>query len=193
MNYRIFLIANMLFALGTGISAPYWVIRVNEIVGIKYFGIAFGISILSQSLGALLVGRYVTKHLNAVIFTQFIFAGVVLLFSTNLSFNSVMVLEVIIGILMAVQVVCVPILIAEMSEKNNLGKRYGYFHSLDGIAVGLAMVVGSSISVIFGVNSMFFLGALFIFCSALLLWLASLQKTKLNSSQEMVDAKIQSK
>ncbi len=183
----------MLFALGTGISAPYWVIRVNEIVGIKYFGIAFGISILSQSLGALLVGRYVTKHLNAVIFTQFIFAGVVLLFSTNLSFNSVMVLEVIIGILMAVQVVCVPILIAEMSEKNNLGKRYGYFHSLDGIAVGLAMVVGSSISVIFGVNSMFFLGALFIFCSALLLWLASLQKTKLNSSQEMVDAKIQSK
>lgn len=176
MNYRTFLIANTLFALGSGISAPYWVIRVNEIVGIEYFGIAFGISILSQSLSALLVGRYITERLKAIILSQFLFACVVLLFSTNLSFSAVMGLEVIIGVLVAIQVVCVPVLIAEMSEKNNLGKRYGYFHSLDGIAIGLAMIVGSSISAIFGINSMFFIGAAFSFASALLLWLASLQK-----------------
>ena len=178
MTYRTFLIANTLFALGSGISAPYWVIRVNEIVGIKYFGIAFGISILFQSLSALLVGRYITQRLKAVIYTQFAFTFVVLLFSTNLSFNTVMGLEVIIGILVAVQVVCVPVLIAEMSEKDNIGKRYGYFHSLDGVAIGLAMIVGSSISAIFGINSMFFIGAAFTFCSALLLWLASLKDYK---------------
>ena len=94
---------------------------------------------------------------------------------------------------MAVQVVCVPILIVEMSEKNNLGKRYGYFHSLDGIAIGLAMIVGSSISAIFGINSMFFIGAILSFASALLLWLASFQKTKLNSSLKAEEAKNQSK
>ena len=191
MNYLTFLIANMLFALGSGISAPYWVIRVNEIVGIEYFGIAFGISILSQSLSALFVGRYITQRLKAIILSQFLFALVVLLFSTNLSFSAVMGLEVIIGVLVAIQIVCVPVLIAEMSEKENLGKRYGYFHSLDGIAIGLAMIVGSSISAIFGINSMFFIGAVFTFSSALLLWLASFQKIKPDSSEKVVEVRIQ--
>ncbi|MEK7660376.1 MAG: MFS transporter [Patescibacteria group bacterium] len=166
----------MLFALGSGIAAPYWVLRVNEIVGIKYFGIAFGVSILSQSIGALFVGKYIVLRLRAVILTQFLFACVILLLATDLSFTAVMGVEVAIGILMAVQIVCTPVLIAEMSEKEHLGKRYGYFHSLDGIAIGLAMMLGSTISVAFGVNSIFIIGAVLTLGSALLLLLSSIQK-----------------
>jgi hypothetical protein len=170
MNYRRFLIANTLFALGSGVSAPYWVVRVNEIVGIQYFGVAIGISVLAQSLSALLIGKYINKRLKIFIYSQILFSGVVVLFSLNLSFIAVMGLEVALGILIAVQIVCTPVLIAEMSNKENLGSRYGYFHSLDGLAVGFAMIIGSSISVLLGVNSMFFIGAALIFCSALLLW-----------------------
>ncbi len=185
MIYRNFLIANTLFALGSGIAAPYWVLRVNEIVGIQYFGIAFGISILAQSLCALLVGRYIFQRLQAVILAQFLFACVILLLSTNLSFSAVMAIEVVMGMLMAVQIVCVPVLIAEMSEKEHLGKRYGYFHSLDGIAVGLAMILGSSISFAFGIDSIFLIGAALTLISALLLLLSStLKMTGLHLTSE---------
>lgn len=182
MNYRRFLIANFLFALGAGMSAPYWVLRINEIVGVMYFGIAIGIAIIVQSLSSLVVGKYAVERIRALTYSQILFSAITLLFSLNLSFYMVFIIQIAIGIVTSVQIVCSSTLIAEITEKANLGKRYGYFHSLEGIAVGISMIGGGSIALLFGASSIFLISAVLTLCSALMLWfgLSLTTKCKIN-------------
>lgn len=171
MNYKKFLIASTLFALGSGIAAPYLIIRINEIVGIAYLGVAMGITIISQSISSIFIGRYALKRINAIIYAQIIFSGIIFLFSLSLSFYEIMIIQIAIGIVTAVQMVCSPVLISEITEKENFGKRYGYFNSLQQVAVGVAMIIGSSIALWFGVDSIFLIGSVLILISAAILWL----------------------
>lgn len=172
MNYKKFLVANMLFAFGAGITAPYWIVRIHEIVGIKYFGAVMGIAIISQSISSIFVGKYATKRVGALIVAQIIFSAITLLLSFNLSFYQVLILQIAIGIVTSVQIVCSPTLIAEITEKEHLGKRFGYFHSLEGVAVGISMIAGGSIAFLLGVSSIFIVGAILILSSAIMLWSA---------------------
>lgn len=169
MNYKKFLIASTLFALGSGIAAPYLIIRINEIAGSAYLGIVMGIAILSQSLSSIVIGKYTLKRMNALIYAQITFSITVFLFSLNLLLYEIIFIQVVMGIVTAVHIVCSSVLIAEITKKENLGIRYGYFHSLQQVAVGAAMIIGGFLTVLLGINSIFFIGAIFIFCSALLL------------------------
>lgn len=171
MIYRNFLIANTLFSLGVGMSGAYWIVRINEIVGVQYFGLAMSIAIITQSLAALAIGAHVVKHLRALVGAQIIFAIITTaLTASHLSFYSVFIIEAAFGVVTAVQIVCSSVLVAEITEKKEkLGKQFGYFYSLQGVAVGVSMIGGSFLVTLSGIHSVFVTSAILMFCSALLL------------------------
>ena len=169
MNYKKFLTASTLFALGAGMSGVYWIARISQIVGEKNFGFAVGISIIVQSFTSLIVGKYVVKQLKTLVYAQVLFTILTALVASQVSFYAVFVIEAAFGIAIAIQILCSSVLIAEITEKEKLGKRYGFFYSLQSIAVGISMVAGSFIALLLNVNWIFLIGAAFTLCSTILL------------------------
>lgn len=169
---RWFTISQSIAILGAGLVFPFYILFIKE-VGMNFteFGIAYGIFTISSALVHKIIGKSCDKFGNKIflIMNSFGMAALFLIFPIVTSIWQVYALQVILGILGAMQKTSEKTIVANFTEGNARGEKIGIYHGWLAIFSGVAVIVGGYIADLFTLEIIFYLGSVFLFVSGLVL------------------------
>ena len=170
MNLKWVVISQSWVLFGSGLVFPFYIIFIREVGGgFSEFGLAYGIFMLSSAMVHRWVGRISDKFGRKVflLINAWGTAVLFLLFPVVTSMWEVYVLQVLLGILGAMQKTSEKALIADFTEGISRGQQIGSYHFWVSIFSGFAVIAGGFLIDIFTVDIIFYLGSVVLFVSGL--------------------------
>ena len=171
MNLKWVVISQSWVLFGSGLVFPFYIIFIREVGGgFSQFGLAYGMFMLSSALVHRWVGSVSDKFGRKIFLlinawgTAFLF----LLFPMVTSIWEVYVLQVLLGILGAMQKTSEKALIADFTEGSTRGKQIGSYHFWVSVFSGFAVIAGGFLIDIFTIDLIFYIGSVVLFVSGLL-------------------------
>lgn len=170
-NYYKFLISNSILFFGLGLFTPFWIIFIKDFGGIEQFGFAMGLMVLAQSATSYTVGRYSDRFGKKIflIGAGFVMSGVIFAYTLISSVIALYVLQIINGVLVAIQQTIEKAILGDLTEKVSRGTDVGRYEAITSIMVGLAMMLGGLVVGDLGIKVIFYITSALVFLSSVLL------------------------
>ena len=175
-NYQKFLIANSILFLGLGLFSPFWIIFVKDFGGIEQFGFAMGLMILAQAVSSYLVGRYSDRFGRKLFLVSagVVMSGVIFSYTIINSLLALYILQVISGIVIAIQQTTEKTILGDLTEKISRGSDIGKYEAITTMVVGLATIFGGIIAGDLGIKAIFYITSFLVFLSSAMLFKISI-------------------
>ena len=171
MNLKRVIISQGWVLFGSGLVFPFYIIFIREVgANFSQFGLAYGLFMLSSALVHHWVGR-VSDQFGRKIFLLINAWGTAvlfLLFPMVTTIWQVYFLQVLLGVLGAMQKTSEKALIADFTEGNDRGKHIGSYHFWVSIFSGVAVIAGGFFIDLFTVDIIFYIGSVVLFGSGFL-------------------------
>lgn len=172
-NYNVFLLSNSLLYFSWGLFQPFWIVFVQKIGGsIEQLGFSIGLMVLAQSITSYFVGKHsdLSGRKIFLIISGFFMSGVIFAYTLITSLFQLYVLQVLYGIVGAMQSTMEQSFLGDITKKASRGTDIGKYHALVGVMAGIAMMGGGILVGSFGFKVMFYIVAMLVFVYALALF-----------------------
>lgn len=171
-NFWILLTSNSVLAFAFGIFMPFWIVFIQDFGGsIESFGFAIGIMALTQSITSYFAGKYSDKLGRKVFIVTAGFSMTIIVIAYTLinSLWQLYVLQAINGIIQAIQMTMETTMLGDYTKKLSRGANIGKYHAITGILAAIAMMGGGYLVGQLGINIIFYITAVFMFLSTIIL------------------------
>lgn len=152
---------------------PFYAIYVAKVSGgFEKLGFAFSIMILVQAASSYYVGRYSDKLGRKPFLFAAAYMDTVILFCYTLADKpyQIYILQAFLGITNAVSMTISGSLLADITKVEKRGLEIGRFNALVSVFTACGFTLGGYLAKYFGLKSIFYLGAVIIACSSVLLF-----------------------
>jgi len=170
MNLKWVVISQSWVLFGSGLVFPFYLIFIREVgAGFSEFGLAYGLFMLSSALVHHWVGRESDKFGRKVFLLVSAWGTAILflLFPMVTSIWEVYILQVLLGVLGAMQKTSEKAMIADFTDGHARGKKIGSYHFWVSIFSGFAVIAGGFLIDIFTVDLIFYIGSVVLFISGM--------------------------
>ncbi|WP_228547470.1 MFS transporter [Filobacillus milosensis] len=161
-------ISQSLLLFGTGLVFPFYIIFLSEVGGnFSEFGIAYGIFTISSALVHHWVGRRSDKvgRKSFLLINTWGSALIYLTFPIITSIGQVYIIQVLLGILGAMQKTSEKAIVADFTDGESRGKKIGSYHFWVSLFSGFAVIVGGFLIDLLTVDIIFYFGSIILFVS----------------------------
>ncbi len=172
-NYRILIISQSTLAIAMGIFMPFWIIFIQKFGnGIESFGFAMGLMALAQSIASYFFGKYSDKFGRKIFLIIAGYATILIVLSYTLinSLNQLYILQILDGIISAIDLTVGQAFLADITRKSTRGKDVGKYHAIVGIIASFAVMAGGVLAGRLGLKFLFYVTAIFMFISTTVLF-----------------------
>lgn len=168
---KIFFYSNSIFFFAIGLFSPFLILHIQEIAGLQWFGLALGITLTSQAITNIYIGRLSDKmERKSLLFFSSVSIGVIILLYTLVtSLWQLLLLQILYGITTATHQTNEMSLLGDITQKETRGSNIGRYNSIVTAATGIAMILGGYAVSLLGINIFFYIIACIVFISALIL------------------------
>jgi MFS family permease len=160
-NYRLYLTAEVVLSLASGIFGPFFVLFIaKKGGGLENLGFAIGITVLADAVVTFFVGKYSDRFGRKpfLIFQGFARVIITLSYLLIASVWQLFLIQLLSGLVNGLTTVESSFL-ADITEGSRRGEHIGRFHAITGAAAGIALMAGGFFAKIFGIEFMFALMA----------------------------------
>ncbi|PKR85490.1 MFS transporter [Heyndrickxia camelliae] len=172
MTYTRFLYYQSIIVMASSMIFPFYVLLLKN-VGDSYaqFGWAYGLFALTSALAYPTIGKFSDQLGEKVLFILYSWGMAVLLlfFPLVTEVWQVYILQIIMGILGAVQKNTEKTALAKNVKKENAGKEIGNYHVWTSVGAAIAIILTGYIVDFITIGSIFYLASLIYFISGFLL------------------------
>lgn len=172
-NYNIFVISRSLLSFTLGLLGPFWILFIKDFKGnsIEQFGFSLSLAIFANAVTSYYVGKYSDKlGRKAFLIYSGIAAGVVTFSYTLIgSLMQLYILQILDGIVSAVQSTTGTAFLGDITKKKSRGKDIGKFDAITGVAAAIALIVGGLLVGQFGYEIIFYIASALLILSSLVL------------------------
>jgi MFS transporter, DHA1 family, multidrug resistance protein len=160
-NYKIFLGASTLLSLASGLFTPFWVVFVQGFGSMASFGFALGLMGIFNAITNYYAGKYSDRfgRKGFLIVSGYGMAAVAFAFTLITSIEQLYAVQVIFGVMMAVQCVSESSFLGDITVKETRGTDLGRLEAVTGIVAALAMMGGGLIVDEYGIATIFYIVA----------------------------------
>lgn len=172
-NFKLYAIANSVMHLGWGMIGPFYFLYVSQIGGgIEQFGIAFGLMTFVSALVGLAVGKYSDKigRKYILIAMSFMYAAVVFSYTLIGSIVQLYIIQVIYGMLNAVDDTVHTSYLADITKKSKRGSQLGAYSFFIDMVSGIAIILAGFLIGMSGFKIIFYVGSVLILAGTFLLF-----------------------
>ncbi len=169
---KVFTALSSVWGIVYGLVGPFYVLYVSKISGTtEKLGIAFSIMILVQSLTSYAVGRYSDRmgRKPFLLMTGLLDAAILLAYTVADSTYHIYILQGLLGVTNAMSLTIRGTILGDLTKRERRGTDIGKFNAIVGIFSGIGIALGGYITNVYGLKSIFYLGAAVIFLSSFLL------------------------
>ena len=173
LNYKILLLSNSVMSFAIGLFMPFWIVFIQDFGGsIESFGFAIGLMSLAQSLTSYYAGKFADRFGRKIfiIIAGFSLTIITIAYTLITSLWHLYVLQILIGLTQAIQMVMETTMLGDFTEKINRGTNVGKYHAIVGVLASIAMMVGGLLAGKVGINVIFHITAGFFFISSIILF-----------------------
>lgn len=170
---RIFTVLSSIWGIVYGLVGPFYVVYVSNISGTtEKLGIAFSIMILVQSLTSYIVGRYSDKmgRKPFLLMMGLLDAAILMAYTVANKTHHIYILQGLLGVTNAMSITIRGAILGDLTKKERRGADIGKFNAVVGVFSGIGIALGGYITKVYGLKSIFYLGAVVIALSSLLLF-----------------------
>jgi MFS family permease len=168
----LFTLVNSVWGVVYGMIGPFYAIYVAKVSGgLEKLGFAFSIMILVQAAASYFVGRY-SDRLGRKPFlfgAAYMDAAILLSYTIVEETYQVYILQALLGVTNAVSMTIRGTLLADLTKVDKRGLEIGRFNALVSIFTAGGFTLGGYLTKYYGLKSIFYLGAVIIVCSTILL------------------------
>lgn len=170
-NYRIFITSNSFMSFAFGLLRPFYVIFIEKLGGIEILGLGMGIMMIFYSLSGYFAGKYsdIFGRKNFLVGSGVILSIVIFSYTLISSVLQLIILQIIDGIAGSVYQTMEMSFLGDITKRESRGKYIGLYHTLLGMASGIAMIIAGFIVAKIGLKIIFYLTASLTFVSSLIL------------------------
>lgn len=175
-NLLAFTLVNSVWGVVYGMIGPFYAIYVAKVSGgFEKLGFAFSIMILVQAAASYYVGRYSDKLGRKPFLFTAAYMDAVILFCYTIADQTyqIYILQAFLGITNAVSMTIRGSLLADITKVEKRGLEIGRFNALVSIFTACGFTLGGYLVKYFGLKSIFYLGAVVIVFSTVLLFFIS--------------------
>lgn len=173
MNLRTFMYYQTMVMMATSIVFPFYILLLNN-VGHNYaqFGWAYGLFALTAALFYPLIGRIADKIGDQRLFITYSFGMAILLlfFPLVTEVWQVYILQVVMGILGAIQKNTEKTTLARTVKKETAGSEIGRYHVFTGVGAAIAIIVAGYLVDFLTIASLFYIGSIIYMISGIYFW-----------------------
>ncbi|MBR9690339.1 MFS transporter [Candidatus Woesearchaeota archaeon] len=172
-NYKILLFSNSTLSFALGLFTPFWIIFIQDFgKSIESFGFSIGLMVLSSSLATYFAGKYSDKIGRKIflLLSGFLMTGIIIAYTLINSLIQLYILQVINGLVQAVQMTMETTMLGDYTEKVSRGSNIGKYHAITGALAGIAMMGGGFIIGELGIKTIFYIVASLIFVSTIFIF-----------------------
>ncbi|MGM0873264.1 MAG: MFS transporter [Bacillota bacterium] len=179
MTYKRLIYYQSIIMMASSMIFPFYVLLLNNI-GNSYsqFGWAYGLFALTSALVYPLIGRFSDKlgDRKLLLTYSFSMSFILLFFPLVEEVWEVYVLQVIMGILGAVQKNTEKTALARNVEKSTAGKEIGNYHIWTSLGAAIAIILTGYMVDFITIGSIFYLASFLYFISGIVIWKKKLKK-----------------
>ncbi|MGX5608741.1 MFS transporter [Bacillus cereus] len=172
MTYKRFILSQGLIMMASSMVFPFYVLLLNN-VGHSYsqFGWAYGLFTLTAALSYPVIGKVSDKIGDKTLFEIYCWsmAILMLIFPLVTEVWQVYILQILMGILGAIQRNTEKISLARTIEKENAGKEIGRYHLWTSVGAAVAVILTGYIVDFITIGSIFYLASLLYMISGIVL------------------------
>ncbi|MDA8082361.1 MAG: MFS transporter [Nitrospiraceae bacterium] len=172
-NLLAFTMVNSIWGVVYGMIGPFYAIYVAKISGgLEKVGFSFSIMILVQAASSYYVGRYSDRLGRRPFLFAAAYMDAVILFCYTMADQAyqIYILQGLLGITNAVNMTIRGSLLADITQADSRGLEIGRFNALVSIFTAGGFTLGGFMAKDFGLQSIFYFGAVTIACSTVLLF-----------------------
>lgn len=169
---RVFTVLSSIWGIVYGLVGPFYVLYVSKISGTtEKLGIAFSIMVLVQSLTSYVVGRYSDKmgRKPFLLMMGLLDAAILLAYTVASETYHIYVLQGLLGVTNAISMTVRGTILGDLTKRERRGTDIGKYNAIVGIFSGLGIALGGYIAKVYGLKSIFYLGAAVISLSSFLI------------------------
>ncbi|MFA4915659.1 MAG: MFS transporter [Syntrophales bacterium] len=169
----IFTLLSSVWGVVYGLVGPFYVLYVSKISGTtEKLGIAFSIMVLVQSLTSYVVGRYSDKlgRKPFLLMIGLLDASILLAYTVADKTYHIYILQGLLGVTNAMGMTVRGTILGDLTKRERRGTDIGKYNAIVGIFSAIGIVLGGFITKIYGLKSIFYLGAAVIFISTILIF-----------------------
>ena len=170
---RVFTVLSSIWGVVYGLVGPFYVLYISKISGTtEKLGIAFSIMVLVQSLTSYVVGRYSDKmgRKPFLLMMGLLDAAILLAYTVADKTYHIYVLQGLLGVTNAMSMTIRGTILGDLTKTEKRGTDIGKYNAIVGIFSGIGIVIGGYVTKIYGLKSIFYLGAVMIILSSSLLF-----------------------
>jgi MFS family permease len=180
-NLAIFTLANSIASFAGGLFGPFYVVYIQQIGGsIENLGVAFGLLLITQSIMSYFCGKYSDK-LGRKLFligSGYITSAIVLAYSLVHTILELYVLQVIFGMMNAIDHTISIAFLGDVTQKKRRGTQIGKYNAIIGIFSAFAIIISGMLISKFGFKVIFYVVSSILFISTSLLFLSIERRVK---------------
>ncbi|MDX5474348.1 MAG: MFS transporter [Bacillaceae bacterium] len=168
MNLKWIMISQSVVLFGTGIVFPFYILFLKEVgANFSEFGIAYGLFTLSAAFVHKWIGRMSDKFGRRIFLLVNAWGTAVLFlfFPIVTTIWQVYTLQIILGIIGAMQKTSEKAIIADVTDGSARGELIGSYHFWVSIFSGLAVIVSGFIIDFLTIDLIFYIGSIILFIS----------------------------
>jgi MFS family permease len=173
LNYRLLLLATSTVGLSAGLFVPFYIVFIQNFgKSIQSFGLAVGLMALAESITAYFIGRHsdVLGRKTFLIIAEFATGAIIIAYTFITSLMQLYVLQVIFGIMQAMEMTMVMTLLADVTEKSTRGADVGKYRAVTGVMGAFAMMGGGYLAGELGIKIIFYVAAALMFIAGLVVF-----------------------
>ncbi|OES43471.1 MFS transporter [Domibacillus iocasae] len=173
MNYRQFVLSQSIIFMASSMVFPFYVLLLRN-VGDSYsqFGWAYGLFALTSALSYPVIGKWADQSgdRTLLLFYSLAMAFILLLFPLVTNVWQVYVLQIVMGVLGAVQKNTEKAVLARRADKKQVGADMGRYHFWTSIAAAAAIIITGYLVDFLTIATIFYIASLLYAWSGIVIW-----------------------
>ncbi len=172
-NYGLFLLSESFLSFALGLFTPFLYVFLQDFGGsLEQFGFSIGILLLAAGITSYFAGKHSDKIGRKIflVIGGFVLSGTVFAYTLITSLVQLYALQIINGIVSSIQLTAETSFLGDITKKATRGKNVGKYHALIQVMAAIAIMAGGFIGGQLGVKIIFYIAALIMFISALVLF-----------------------
>jgi len=172
-NLLLFTTVRSVWAVTFGLIGPFYIVYIAGLSGgMEKLGIAFSIMVLCQSLTAYLAGRFSDKlgRRPFLIATAYVDTIILLLYTVIHETHQLYLLQGMLGITNGIMDTISTSLLGDLTIREKRGRTVGKFNAIVGLSSAVGLSVGGYLVKYYGIKSLFYLAALVVALTTVLLF-----------------------
>ena len=172
-SLALFTALNSIWGIVYGMIGPFYAVYVANISGgYEKLGFAFSIMVLVQAATSYFVGNFSDRLGRKPFFflTAYLDAAVLIAYTFITQTYQIYILQALLGVTNAVNMTIRESLLADLTKRGRRGMAIGRFNAMVSVFSAVGLTLGGYAAKLYGLKSIFYLGAVIVICSTILLF-----------------------